>query len=461
MPRFLATLLLALLAAGAAALPARAARDQVLTFEAPRDLLDPATRDGAFADIAALGARSLRVILYWRDVAPSADAERKPAFDATDPAGYDWSKYDPILDQARQRGWPVQLTVSGPVPRWATLARRDNLTRPSPKEFGLFMRAAARHYGDRVARWSIWNEPNQPQFLLPQFFRGQVASPSWYRRLFLAGERGLRLGGLANPTVLMGETSPRGTGKVVAPLTFLRGVLCLNGSYRRNRSCGRLPADGYAHHAYSTRAGPFFVPPGPNDVTIGVLSRLVRALDRAGATGAIRARMPIFLTEFGVQSAPDPIFGVSQQRQAEFRAISERLAWDQPRVRAFSQYLLRDDQARAGSASQRYGGFESGLRFADGRAKLSHAAFPVPLAALRRGDRVTLWGLARPAGARTAVTILIGARRPRTYRRYTTDAHGYFARRVPYVRGRSYRLRWTAADGRTLIGPATRVYRRP
>jgi hypothetical protein len=461
MPRRFATLLLALLAALTAALPAHAAHDQQLTFEAPRDLMDPASRDAAFDEIGGLGATSLRVILYWHDVAPSPDADRKPAFDASNPDGYDWSRYDPVLEQAKQRGLSVQLTISGPVPKWATLARRDTLTRPSPKEFGLFARAVARRYGDRVARWAIWNEPNQPQFLKPQFFRGQVASPSWYRRLFLAGEKGLRLGGLANPVVLMGETSPRGNSHIVAPLTFLRGVLCLGGDYRRDRSCARLPADGYAHHAYSTRAGPFFVPPGRNDVTIGVLHRLVTALDRAGATGAIRKKMPVYLTEFGIQSVPDPIYGVSQQRQAEYRAISERLAWDQPRVRAFSQYLLRDDQARSGTPSQRYGGFESGLKFADGSKKQAYGAFPVPLAALRRGNRVTLWGLARLAGGRTRVTILAGGKTLKTYKRYTTDAHGYFARKVPYVAGRRYRLRWTAPDGSVRLGPVTRVYRRP
>ena len=451
--------ILVLLALLAAAPAAHASRTQSLTFEAPRDLHDAAGRDAAFADLDRLGVRSLRVILYWYDVAPSRDAERKPGFDAADPAGYDWSKYDPVLDEARRRGWPVQLTVSGPVPRWATLARRDTRTRPSPREFGLFMRAVARRYGDRVARWAIWNEPNHPSFLLPQVFRGQAASPTWYRRLFLAGEKGLRLGGLANPTVLMGETAPRGTGKVVAPLTFLRGALCLSPGYRRDRSCGRLPADGFAHHAYTPAAGPFFVPPGRNDVTIGVLPRLVNALDRAGRTGAIPRSLPIYLTEFGIQSVPDPIFGVSQQRQAEYRAISERLAWDQPRVRAFSQYLLRDDRPVAGKkGSARYGGFESGLRFSSGKAKLSHAAFPVPLAALRRGSRVTLWGLARPAGGRTTVRVLVGGR---TYKRYTTDARGYFARRVPYVRGRTYRLRWTAPDGSVRTGPPTRVYRRP
>jgi hypothetical protein len=458
MTRRATTLLLALLIAGLATAPARASHTQTMTFEAPRDLLDPAYRASAFDQIAGLGAHRLRIVLYWKDVAPSADSSTKPAFDMTDPASYDWSKYDPAIEEAKARGWPVLLTVSGPVPKWATLARRDYKTRPSPTEFQRFMTAVAKHYGDKVAQFAIWNEPNDPNFLLPQYFKGQVASPQWYRKLFLAGVQGLKAGGVANPSVLLGETAPRGSSTTVAPLTFLRKTLCLSNTYVRDRSCGALHAAGYAHHAYTTRAGPFFVPPKKDDVTIGVLGRLVTALDRAAKTGAIAKSMPIYLTEFGIQSVPDP-FSVSQQRQAEYQAISERLAWDQPRVKAFSQYLLRDDAPRTnGPKSDRYGGFESGLRFADGRAKMSLKAFPVPLAALRRGSRVTLWGLARLAGARTKVTVLSGVKTFRTYKTYTTDAHGYFTKTVPYVKGRQYRLRWTSPQGKVYTGTPIRVY---
>ena len=101
---------------------------------------------------------------------------------------------------------------------------------------------------------------------------------------------------------------------------------------------------------------------------------------------------------------PDPNFGVSFLRQAEYRAIAERIAWDNPRVVWFSQYLLRDDLPREDvPAAQRYSGFESGLRTASGRAKTALEAFPLPLAARRQGSRVSLWGLVRRAQAATTV----------------------------------------------------------
>ena len=143
---------------------------------------------------------------------------------------------------AKARNWPVLLTVSGPVPKWATQAKLDNLTRPNPSAFAAFMTAVVRKYGDQVRTWAIWNEPNQPQFLRPQFADGgKAASPRIYRSLYEAGVRGLRKAregqagySLGTDTILLGETSPRGTSRVVAPLTFLRGVLCLDAKYRRD-----------------------------------------------------------------------------------------------------------------------------------------------------------------------------------------------------------------------------------
>jgi hypothetical protein len=460
----LRTIVIAFLACMLAAPAAHAARSQTLTFEAPRDLLDPAARPAALDEIAGLGARSLRVILYWHQVAPARDSRVRPAFDGTDPAAYDWGQYEPLLAAAKERGWPVVLTVSGPVPRWATNGARDTVTRPSPNEFRKFVTAVARKFGDRVATWSIWNEPNHPQFLGPQYdSRHRPVSPGVYRGLFLAAQRGLRNAGVSTAPILMGETAPRGTGKVVAPLRFLRGALCLSSRYRRTTKCQKLMIDGYAHHAYTPRSGPFFRPSQPNDVTIGVLSRLTRALDRAARARAIPARVPLYLTEFGIQSAPDPIFGVSLARQAEYRSISERIAYENPRVKAFSQYLLRDDLPVAGaSSSARFGGFESGLRRADGRAKPALDGFRLPLAARRKGSRVSLWGLVRPGvGGRTAIVeVADRGGRFRELATITTNSSGYWRNRTSYRSGRRWRVRWTAPDGTVYVGPATRAYRR-
>jgi hypothetical protein len=464
--RRIAPAILATCALVAAILPAgaQASRSQTMTFEAPVDLANPTTRTSAFDEISSFGVKSTRIVMLWQNVAPAATSRVKPDFDATDPTKYDWSAYDPQVDGAIARGWNVLLTVSGPVPRWATNGAKDNVTRPKPKEFQAFVTAAARHFGTKVTRWSIWNEPNQPQFLLPQYsaVKHTPLSPRIYRNLFFAARRGLAAGGLPNAQVLIGETSPRGTGSVVAPLTFLRGVFCLDSKYRKQGNCAEVQADGYAHHAYTTAAGPLFRPKQPNDVTIGAISRLVNALNKAASAGAVDKRLPIHLTEFGIQSTPDPIVGVSQARQSDYRAIAERLAWSQPRIVAFSQYLLRDDPSRAGvPLALRYPGFESGLRTNAGKAKPALTGFRLPLAALRRGSRVSLWGLVRPAGGATQATVEY--RSGDSYKKLftvTTDARGYFTRNTTFRSGRRYRLVWTQPNGQTIHGTTTSVYKR-
>ena len=71
------------------------------------------------------------------------------------------------------------LTVTGPVPKWATSTHRDYLTHPSAAEFQQFMTAVGRHYASQVAFYSIWNEANHPAFLRPQFnANGTPASPA-------------------------------------------------------------------------------------------------------------------------------------------------------------------------------------------------------------------------------------------------------------------------------------------
>ena len=460
------TAVLTLLAAAVAALaiaPARvhASARQTMTFEAPRDLLDPSSRDQALDEVTSLGVNSLRIVLYWHNVAPAADSRVRPSFDATDPGAYNWGQYEALIADAKRRGFSILLTVSGPVPRWATNGAKDTLTRPSPSEFGKFMTAVARQFGSRVDRFSIWNEPNQPQYLLPQFdARHRAVSPGIYRNLFLAAQRGLRAAGMQKKPVLLGETSPRGTSHVVAPLTFLRGTLCLDSRYHRtNKHCKKLDVAGYAHHAYTTVQGPFFKPPGPNDVTIGVISRLTTTLDRAARAGMIPRRLPIALTEFGIQSKPDPYYGVSLLRQNEYRAISERIAYANPRVFAFSQYLLRDDLPDAPTG--KYGGFESGLRFSDGRAKPSLAGFRLPVSAKIAGGGISLWGLVRPATGVTTATVEYAdpGKHFRKLADVKTDSRGIWQRKTTNRSGRRWRVRWTAPSGTVYVSPPVRAYR--
>jgi hypothetical protein len=457
---------------------ALASTSQKLYFEASSDLLNPSTRPQALMQLQALGVHALRVELNWYSVAPDPASASTPSFDATNPASYNWGQYDVLLASAQQLHWPVLLTVTSPVPRWATSNHRaPYITRPDDLDFQQFMTAVGRHYGSQVSLYSIWNEPNHPAFLLPQFnANGTPASPRVYRGLFEAAYKGLQAAGIAQPKALMGETAPFGYDSVnthregakallhdVAPLAFLRGVLCLNAHYKRSGSCTALPAYGYAHHAYTKAAGPAYRPPGADNVTIGVLSRLSRALDLAARAHAIRAGMPIYLTEFGIESFPGKQNGVPVAQQAEYDAIAEHIAYSNPRVAAFSQYLLRDDPLGgpfANSAIGGYIGFQTGLEYLSGKRKPLYYGFPVPLVVTKRGHGYSLWGLVRGATGATKVTVLVqlkGSHRFRTLKALRTDGAGYWALHSS-TRGVSWRVRWTSPAGVKYEGPPIRAY---
>jgi hypothetical protein len=238
----------------------------------------------------------------------------------------------------------------------------------------------------------------------------------------------------------------------------MRGMLCLDSKWRKSKSCGELPASGYAHHAYTTAAGPRFKPPSKDDVTIGVIGRLITALDRAGKAGALPKDLPIHLTEVGIQTTPDEISGVSLTQQAAYLAISEHIAYVNPRIVQFSQYLLTDDAPR--TSGYKYGGFESGLISSAGKEKPAYQGFRLPLAAEQYGASDVLWGLVRPLRARSTVTILhkLKGKDWAELKTLDTTSTGVYALRTRHASGQLFRVRWTAPDGSSYTGPPIRAY---
>jgi hypothetical protein len=471
MPRLhkLSLLLLTCLALTAlAAPPALASHNELVYFEAPGQLLSPKLRPGALRELKALGVKALRVELHWHEVAPSPNARHKPHFDATDPHKYHWGQYDVLLGEAQALGWPVLLTVTSPVPRWATSNhRKPYVTRPDDLDFQQFMTAVARHFGPAVSMYAIWNEPNIPGWLRPQFKRnGRPASPRIYRGLYQAGYAGLRAAGLTHPKVLMGELAPfgqqrvrarrEGVEKEMAPLTFLRESLCLNSHYHKWLSCGAVHATGYAIHPYTypARQGVSYVPRNRDQVPIGALWRLSHALDRAAHAHAINPHLPLYLNEYGVESKPNPL-GVSGAAQAEYDALSEKIAWNNYRVAAFSQYLLRDEHSHG-----RLKGYRTGLEDFHGRHKLLYYAYPLPLVVLRTHSGYSLWGLVRPAEGATKVRVMIKRRHSRgfhTLKVVSTNSDGEWTLHSSSA-GVRWRVSWRSPKGKIYNGPPIRAH---
>ena len=410
------TVLLATAASG----QAFASHSQLTYFEGSQELLSAKTRPHAFVQLQSLGVKALRIELHWAAVAPAAASATKPSFEATNPGIYAWGAYDAVIAEAKRLHWQVLLTITAPVPRWATSNKKaPYITRPDDKDFKEFMTAVARHFGSTVSLFSIWNEPNHPAFLLPQWnSNGTPASPRIYRGLYQAGYEGLQAGGPGTPERALRRDrtdgirqrqEPAAQGKIPRPAARRRAAGVPARSvvpelpYRKAGSCGELQITGYAHHAYTRPSARRTWTAERDDVEIGSLSRLSNALNLAARAHAIPGGVPIYLTEFGVQSKPNKYLGVSPAQQAEYDAMAEHIAWSNPRVAAFSQYLLKDDPLGGAPGASVHGGsagFQTGLEYLNGARKPLYFGWPIPLTVSKQRARLLAVGSRAPGHRR-------------------------------------------------------------
>ena len=383
--------------------------------------------------------------------------------------------------------------------------------KPNPKLYGQFVHAVSERYDGRfqprgqrsalprVHFWSFWNEPNFGQDLGPQTTDGSIVpvAPRIYRALLNAGWRALLVTGHRHDTLLIGELAAKGyalhepgdpgrlpgQGAQTRSLDFLRAVYCLDDNYRRlaGATAARFGcpasaagsrrfravnpalfhATGFAIHAYDSREAPNTNPAeiNPDYATFPVLRRVAAALDRTTRAYGSRKHYPIYNDEFGYVTSPPAKRGKgnpSPARAAVELNQAEYLSYRNPRVAAYSQYLISDPPV---NPRQRTDGFSSGLYTSSGKAKPTLNAYRLPVwlpsTTVHPGARTQVWGGARPAvflrsAARARRPIVSIQMRRRDHTRWTTistvrasPSTGYFDvhPRLPY--SGSLRLAYT------------------
>ena len=420
------------------------ARSQLSVFEDHDALVreGEAMRTRTLDELRDLGVDTLRVGIKWNEIAP-----RRESYTG-------WDDYDDLLRRADGMGFRVIAYLAPDAPRWATASQArvtaENVnTRPDPEAYGDFAEAVARRYRDQVEWFSVWNEPNHVLFLKPQ-----REAPRIYRELVAAAVPRIHEHA-PDAKVLVGETAPVGKpGTTIGPAEFMRRWLCLDEDFARalvDRTCAsftRLDVDGFAHHPY----GPTQRVPAKKDIiSLLAIRRLGRYLDRAARAGRLPLSLPIYNTEFGLQSnPPDPTVSTTLARQAALINEKEELSYRYPRLRSYSQYLMYDDPAREGADERAiWSGFQTGLRFSDGRDKPAFDAFRLPIVVHTRGRRVVVWGRVRPGEGKR--TVRLEARRRGDWERVVeveTDDAGYFETRVR----RASRFRYRAFAGEDALG---------
>src|SRR3954464_1430290 len=207
---------LVLVAAGVllSAAPAHASSTQLSVIEDEHQMLElgPAVQASALDDAVALGADVVRANVIWARYAPSPDSKKKPkGFDAKNPASYPGlATVDGLVTGAQARGLQVLLTVTGPIPAWASKCGGSGKSRhtgkPDPTQFGQFVRAVGKRY-PTVKLWSIWNEPNLRPWLTPQYAGSTLEGAVIYRNLARSAIARLRGNGPPGDQILPAETA--------------------------------------------------------------------------------------------------------------------------------------------------------------------------------------------------------------------------------------------------------------
>jgi hypothetical protein len=278
----------------------------------------------------------IRVNVIWSYVVGSKAAKKKKK---PKKIRYNWSGYDTLTALAAERGIKMQLALTGPAPAWATGNRKVGPHKPKAKYFKQFASAAAKHFKGRVDRYSIWNEPNHRGWIAPIKSQAKI-----YRALYLAGYSAIKRAD-RKAKVLFGETSPFGLARgrnAQPPLKFVRAVVCANKRYKRAKRCGTIKTDGFAHHPYDFDHKPKYKYPGKDNVTIGVLSRLTKALSklrRAKLLTTPTGGVPyVYLTEYGYFASGKRKMSVA--KRAKYLVQGFTIAQRNPRVKAMLQFLL-------------------------------------------------------------------------------------------------------------------------
>lgn len=343
--------------------------------------------DEIFPILQTLRTQVLRVNLYWGGHKYSV-AQSKPtnAADPDDPA-YDWTLYDRFVRYASQYKIKVVFSILF-TPSWANGGKGRNVaptTAAGWTELRNFSLAAARRYSGThivplseqdpansttalpipaVRFWTAWNEPNNPNWLIPQWkkvggkFRPESAVN--YVKICNAVYQGVHASRIGSEKVACGVTGPRGNNIAtgarasVDPLTFMRAL----------KTYGLKNFDVYAHHPYygSAAETPATVPKAKNTVRLGNIGTLLSQISK------LWGGKHLWITEYGYQTPPERLYAVSNAKQATYMKQAYAIARKNPRIDMMLWFMIKDDINIPL-------GWQSGVMTASGKHKPSFSVF--------------------------------------------------------------------------------------
>ncbi len=253
--------------------------------------------------IASSGAGWVREDFHWFWIEPEKGR-------------FQWDYYDRMVALHLERGTNI-IGVLGHPPGWATYFPDDHPTEPSfygpdPWHFSDFAAAVVERYQGKVIHWEIWNEPDNPQFWLPQ------PDPYAYAHLLSIVYPRISLAD-PNAKVLIGGLNPFDP-------TYLR-VIAETGAW--------WAFDIMNIHPYVDP----HEPEANGEIGIAAMNNVRSVMSWAG-------EKPVWVTEFGWSTLPsqnDPLGQTNEEDQANYlvrgsvmlrAAGAERVLW----------YSLKDER---------------------------------------------------------------------------------------------------------------------
>lgn len=242
-----------------------------------------------------------------------------------EPGRYNWTKYDEIVDLFRQNNIRVIARLDRP-PQWARSRASATGSSGPPdnfEDYGNFVQAFARHYGNKINHFQIWNEPN-----LAREWNDAPIDPAAYTRLLkIAYERTKAV----DPNILI----------LSAPLAITLGeTFTPDSNQYRNMNDLQFLEEMYAAgakdyfdilsaNAFGLGSSPD-EPPNPGNLNFQRVLLERDVMERFGD-----AAKAIWILEYGWNAAPESIpdsrlvWGrVTEQEQAEYTVRGVELARD-------------------------------------------------------------------------------------------------------------------------------------
>jgi hypothetical protein len=254
-------------------------------------------------------------------------------------------------DYSRLGAFVAGTAAGGGIPPFYVL-NAQYFPPDDPGDFARYARATARHYGDEVIAWEIWNEQNEGWRFWPP--REQ---PTAYARLLCAAHEAVRAVDPRTPVVYGGLFFP-----AVADLPGMSAPRFLQATYDADPHLGRC-YEAMAYHPYPY---PFTAPELDVPIRGSVLSaadQMRAVLERNGD-----GEKPLWITEVGWPTH-DRSYGVSERKHAQYVARMQAATFAQ-RLPVLTWYTYGDYGDPTGLNQEAWFGFFR----PDGSAKPAYAA---------------------------------------------------------------------------------------